>query len=558
MSVLPPLPVAVPLAAAAVLLLVNSIVPRWAFDAVAVSAAMAEIVICAVLIHQARRGTIVHWFGGWTPRHGAAIGVSFAIDSIGAGAALLSGVVVVAAVIITRPSLRPDSSFVHALLMTLLAATAGFCLTGDLFNMFVFFELMAVSGFGLAAYHTEDRAGLRGALNFGITNSLGAFFVLAGIALLYGRTGALNLAQIGRQLAADGRVDRLVVVAFTVIVVGFLIKAAVVPFHFWLIDTASSAPLPLTIILAGVLDAIGLFAVARVYWTVFGPVFAGRDSPVQTTLMTIGVITALLAAVLSLGAPRYQRRLAFVMVSHTGIQLIGIACLSALGLAGWAMYAVADGLVKAALFGGVFLLGPGLQSAEEEKGASWLAIALVAAGGLAVAGLPLFGTGAGKSVIEDASRAAGYGWVIPALVVASALTGAAVLLIALAALDGPRGPLVGGGTIAAVSAALLALSIAVGFALTGWALAAAGRFIHPEAAGPARSVGLSTGGVVLDLVGVAGAVLLALAWRRSPRPSALTARTMLWRLHAGSIGDSAAWVTVGAAGVGFALAFALH
>ena len=197
MSVLAPLPVAVPLAAAAVLLLVNSIVPRWAFDAVAVSAAVAEIVICAVLVHQARHGTIVHWFGGWTPRHGAAIGVSFAIDSMGAGAALLSGVVTVAAVIVTRPSLHPDSSFVPALLMTLLAAMAGFCLTGDLFNMFVFFELMAVSGFGLAAYHTEDRAGLRGALNFGITNSLGAFFVLAGIALLYGRTGALNLAQIG-------------------------------------------------------------------------------------------------------------------------------------------------------------------------------------------------------------------------------------------------------------------------------------------------------------------------------------------------------------------------
>jgi len=366
MSVLAPLPVAVPLAAAAVLLLVNSIVPRWAFDAVAVSAAVAEIVICAVLVHQARHGTIVHWFGGWTPRHGAAIGVSFAIDSMGAGAALLSGVVTVAAVIVTRPSLHPDSSFVPALLMTLLAAMAGFCLTGDLFNMFVFFELMAVSGFGLAAYHTEDRAGLRGALNFGITNSLGAFFVLAGIALLYGRTGALNLAQIGRQLAADGKVDRLVIVAFTVIVVGFLIKAAVVPFHFWLIDTASSAPLPLTIILAGVLDALGLYAVARVYWTVFAPVFASRDAPVQATLMTIGVITAFIAAVLSLGARRYQRRLAFVMVSHTGIQLIGIACLSALGLAGWAMYAVADGLVKAALFGGVALLGAESPSTEEK------------------------------------------------------------------------------------------------------------------------------------------------------------------------------------------------
>jgi multicomponent Na+:H+ antiporter subunit D len=558
MSLLAPLPVAVPLAAAAVLLLVNSIVPRWAFDALAVSAAMAEIVICAVLVHQARRGTIVHWFGGWTPRHGVAIGVSFAIDSIGAGAALLSGVVVAAAVIGTRPSLDPDSSFVHALLMTLLAALAGFCLTGDLFNMFVFFELMAVSGFGLAAYHTEDRAGLRGALNFGITNSLGAFFVLAGIALLYGRTRALNLAQIGRQLAADGKVDRLVIVAFTVIVVGFLIKAAVVPFHFWLIDTASSAPLPLRIVLAGVLDAAGLYAVARVYWTVFAPVFAGHDAAVQATLMIIGVTSALLAAVLSLGARQHRRRLAFVMVSHTGIQLVGIACLSALGVAGFALYAVADGLVKAALFGGVALLGGGSRSTGQEGAASRWGIALVGAGGLAVAGLPVFGTGVGKAVIEDAARATGYGWVIPVLVVASALTGAAVLLIALGALDERRGGAVASREIAAVSAALLSLSIAVGFALTGWALPAATRFVHPAAASPARSVGLSSGGLALDLVGVGGAVALALAWRKSPRHPAVAARTLLWRLHSGSIGDSAAWVTVGAAGVGLAMALGVH
>ncbi len=558
MSVLVPLPVAVPLAAAAFLLLLNAVLPFWAADCLALGAAIAEIVICAVLVHQARTKTIVHWFGGWTPRHGAAIGVSFAIDSIGAAAALLAGVVMAAAIMVTRSSLHPDSSFVHALLMTLLAAIAGFCLTGDLFNMFVFFELMAVSGFGLAAYHTEDRAVLRSALNFGITNSLGAFFVLAGIALLYARTGALNLAQIGRQLATDGRVDGLVVMAFAVILVGFLIKAAVVPFHFWLIDTASSAPLPLTIVLAGVLDSVGLYAVARVYWTVFAPVFSGRDAAVQAILMAIGVITGLLAALLSLTARQPRRRLAFVLVSHTGIQLIGIACLSALGLAGWAMYAVADGLVKAALFAGVALLGPGLQSIDEEKGASWLAIALVGAGGLAVAGLPLFGTGVGKGVVEDAARAAGYGWVIPVLVVGSALTGAAVLLIALGALDSRPRSLLAGGRIAAVSAALLGLSIVVGFGLTGWVFPAATRFVHPAVASPARSVGLSAGELVLDLVGVAGAVTLALAWRRSPGRHGLRARAALWRLHNGSIGDSAAWVTVGAAGVGFALALGLH
>jgi multicomponent Na+:H+ antiporter subunit D len=314
----------------------------------------------------------------------------------------------------------------------------------------------------------------------------------------------------------------------------------------------------LTIVLAGVMDAIGLYAVARVYWRVFAPTLGGANTPVQVTLITIGVVTALLAAVLSLEARPPRRRLAFVLVSHAGIQLIGIGCLTAAGVAGWGIYAVADGLVKAALFGGVALLGAGLPSNEEEKGASWVPIALVGAGGLAVAGLPLFGTGVGKGVIEDAARSAGYGWVIPALVVASALTGAAVLLIALEALDGRRGSLSAGGRIAGVSAVLLGLSIAVGFGLTGWALPAATRLVHPAAAPSARSVGLSRGGWVLALVGVAGAITLALVLRRSPRRHGLTARVALWRLHSGSIGDSAAWVTVGAAGVGLALAFGLH
>ena len=75
---------------------------------------------------------------------------------------------------------------------------AGFCLTGDLFNLFVFFELMSVAAYALTAYKIEEEQALMGAFNFAVTNSVGAFLVLTGIGLLYGRTGALNLAQLGR------------------------------------------------------------------------------------------------------------------------------------------------------------------------------------------------------------------------------------------------------------------------------------------------------------------------------------------------------------------------
>ena len=139
----------------------NSVAPRRVVQALTLAAVFAEIGLAAALVHQTRSDTIVYWFGGWTPRSGVALGISFTIDQLGAGAALLAGVVTAAAVVTTRGRCEDADGIVHALLLTLLAAMAGFCLTGDLFNLFVFFELMAVSAFGLAAYQTRSLAALR-------------------------------------------------------------------------------------------------------------------------------------------------------------------------------------------------------------------------------------------------------------------------------------------------------------------------------------------------------------------------------------------------------------
>jgi len=434
MNPIAPLPVAVPLAAAAAVLFLHSVAPRRVVQAVTLAAVFAEIGLAAALVHQTRSATIVYWFGGWTPRSGVALGISFTIDQLGAGAALLAGVITAAAVITTRWTMQEADGIVHALLLTLLAAMAGFCLTGDLFNLFVFFELMAVSAFGLAAYQTRSLAALRSALNLAITNSIGAFLVLLAIALLYSRTGALNLAQIGRQLAAGGGADRLTIIALALLTVGFLIKAAIMPFHFWLIDTATAAPVPVVIILAGVLDSLAVYGVARVYWTVFATPLAGHQHALQAILVSLGALSALGAGVLSVFFRDPRRRIAFVMVAHTGIVLIGVGCLSGRGLAGAAVYAVGDGTVKAAILAGLVLIGAARPAPEGEP-ADLLSprrrqagVALLTVGGLATAGLPLFATGFGKAAIEDAAAGAGYAWATPLIVVAAALTGAAVLV----------------------------------------------------------------------------------------------------------------------------------
>src|SRR5689334_7539916 len=128
------------------------------------------------------------------------------------------------------------------------AAMTGFVLSGDIFIMFVFFELMSVCAFALTAYQVEEAGPIQGAFNFAVSNTIGAFLVLLGIALLYGRTGSLNLAEIGRRLTEDGRHDGLVVAAFSLITCGFLGKAAMVPFHFWLADAYATAPAPVCVL----------------------------------------------------------------------------------------------------------------------------------------------------------------------------------------------------------------------------------------------------------------------------------------------------------------------
>jgi multicomponent Na+:H+ antiporter subunit D len=570
MNSLASLPVVVPLVAAATVLFLNPLGGRRLIRAVTVAAVLAEIALAVALLHQAHASTIVYWFGAWKPRGGIALGISFTIDEIGAGAALLAGVVTMAAVaVLPSTTGRESPGLVHALVLTMLAGMAGFCLTGDLFNMFVFFELMAVTAFVLSAYDTRDLAALRSALNFAITNSIGAFLVLIGVAMLYGRTGALNLAQIGRQLAASPS-GRVTVVAFSLLAVGFLIKAAVVPFHFWLVDTASSAPLPLVVILAGVLDALGLYGITRVYWTAFAGPLAAHAGAVRGVLVCLGALTAVAAGVMSVAIMAPRPRMAFVMVAHSGLLLIGVGCLSAQGIAGAAVYAAADGTSKAAIFLGLVLAG--LAGTSDELGlpggatsrAGW---AVLIVGGLATAGLPLFGTGMGKAAVESAAAAAGYGWVTAAVVVTAALTGAAVLELGVRARRVAAVESRAGHRLAGLAVALLALSALMSTA-GGWATRAAARFVdimgyqHRVLSGApsvrlAHGVGmaLSTGGLLLNLVAVAAAAGVGVALvPGAGRGLVATLRgsgalAAARRLHSGSIGDSATWATIGTAAI---------
>ncbi|MBO0744229.1 MAG: NADH-quinone oxidoreductase subunit D, partial [Candidatus Dormibacteraeota bacterium] len=238
---LPALAVGIPLLVGAALVAANAKRARRVADTIALATALLVVVICAfVLVEAVAQTRVILWFGGWTPQHGVAIGIAFAVDPVGAALAMLAAVLVSSSLLFSWRYFEAVGHLYHTLMLVFLGAMVGFCFTGDLFNLFVFFELMSVAGFALAGYMIEEPGPLQGAINFGVTNTVGGFCILTGIGLLYGRTGALNLAQLGQTLARHPD-SRLMAVAMTLILGGFLVKAAAIPFHFWLADAHAVA-----------------------------------------------------------------------------------------------------------------------------------------------------------------------------------------------------------------------------------------------------------------------------------------------------------------------------
>jgi multicomponent Na+:H+ antiporter subunit D len=435
-SPLPALTIAVPLLAAALLTATQSIRLRYLGDAIALAAATASTTICALDLALAiRHREAVYWFGGWQPRHGVALGISFAIDPFGAGLACFCGVLTIAALIFSWRHFELVGHAFPALMLVFMTAMMGFCLSGDLFNMFVFFELMTVSAIALTAHRADERAPLQGALGLGITNSIAGFIVLFGIALLYGRTGALNLAQIGATLSQRPP-DGLVVIAFALLVCGFFVKAAIAPFHFWLADAYASAPTPVCVLFAGVMSELGLYAVARLYWTVFAGPLGPHAATLRLILVVAGTLTALLGSVMCLVQEHLKRLLAFATISYMGLFLIGLGLLNTEGLAGAAIYVIADGLVKASLFLCVGILqhrradgeAPGMRG--RGRGLPYTG-GVFALGILGLAALPGWGAFLGRSAIEDAAtKAGGYSWVAIVFTATEVLIAAAAVAAA--------------------------------------------------------------------------------------------------------------------------------
>jgi multicomponent Na+:H+ antiporter subunit D len=599
MDVLVPLPVVIPLVAAAALTATSHVLGRRVDDTVGIAAAAGTAVVSTLLLLRSLDHDLVYWFGGWTPRHGVALGIAFDVEPLSAALAAFAGVITTATFVYAWRYFDEVGTLYHVLMLIFLGAMSGFALSGDLFNMFVFFELMSVCAFALVAYQIEAAPPLQGAINFAVTNTIGALLVLVGIALVYGRTGALNLAQIGRTLEGH-QPDGLVLVAFALLLCGFLVKAGAVPFHFWLSDAYAAAPVPVCVLLSAIMSDLGLHAVARIYWPAFSGTLAGSTGSLRALLVGLGVLTALVGATMAFLQRDLKRLLAFVTISHVGVFLAAVGLLTPRGLAGSTLYVITDGFVKAALFLAVGILIHRAGSGDELRlrglgGRAPVAGIVLFAGGLLVAGLPPLGSFVGWTLLVRSSADVGYGWLPPVLALAAVVTGGTLLRAAARIVLGwgdeedpllsheppaereephvPKSrlspPLLFGPALA-----LIAAAIAVGFIpglgdhATRWAQRLEDRPAHaaevlagklPRAVPPAP-VHAGVAPYAYSLASLAGAVVFALFGlyrQRLPRLLRTWAGrlleppvTVLKALHSGVVGDYVAWLTFGVAALG--------
>ncbi|MFI7873692.1 complex I subunit 5 family protein [Streptomyces salinarius] len=578
-----PLLVAGPLLGAALLAATGRHLPRPVADgaACAVSAGTATLAV-VLLTHSSP--PLTEWVGGWEPVEGHSVGIALTGDGPGLGTAALVSVLTLAALAYSWRSFdeppHGHAGAFPALVLVFQAGMCGFAIAGDLFNAFVWFELMSVAAYALTGHRVEEARAVQGALAFAVVNSLGAYALLMGIALLYARTGELALAHIGDALDADGPPDALVLAAFVLVLTGLLVKAAAVPFQFWLPDAHAVAPTPVCMLLSGVMVELGVLGVWRVYDTVFSGPGGVPAADAERVLTVLGALTAVIGAVLCWHQRHIKRLLAYSTIAHTGLFLLGIGTLTPEGDDGIALYVVGHAGVKAALFACAGILLDRYGSVDEHvlhgraRPLRGVAV-MVFVGALGLAGLPPFGTALGKSVAEEAVG----GPLTVLYVLASAVTAAAVLRVAARVFlglgpapeesggegDGDAYETTGSGeepetegrlgrvpdTMTAVPALLLAGAFAAG-AVPGFGDAVAHAMSEATTAGLLHtSVRWTLPGVGL---GVLSSVLaVALAAVAVARPGLLVAPNWalpLRRLQSGHIGDYVAWLLVGATVLG--------
>ena len=339
MTALVPLVVVAPLLAAAGCLVAHGRVRvQRTLSLTGVTTAVAAAV--ALLVGVERSGTVVVTVGGWP----APFGIVLVADLFSALLLAVSLATVLGVLVFALGQLGRivEARFFHPLYCVLTAGVSLSFLTGDLFNLFVAFEVMLIASYALLALGNPDTP--RSAMTYVVVSLLSSTLFLTGVGLVYAATGTVNMADLaGRVAALPGAVQGALALFFLVV---FGIKAAIFPLFFWLPDTYPTAPASVTAVFAGLLTKVGVYAIIRTQTIVFG---SGADGP-DGLLLALSAATMIVGVLGAVAQDDVKRILSFHIISQIGYMIFGLALYSVAGIAAATLYIVHHIPVKTALF----------------------------------------------------------------------------------------------------------------------------------------------------------------------------------------------------------------
>jgi multicomponent Na+:H+ antiporter subunit D len=400
-----PLPVVIPLTGAVLAPLVARLHRRLPLivGIVALAGATAVLALVAATVYDGHGQVLTHFFSNERPQSGRALGIAFAADPFGLTFALLTasvGLLLLLSALSELGELGPkELGNLACLAQLLLAALIGAALTADMVNLFVWFEVAALSSYGLTGFFLERPIALEAAFKNLVLTSMAGFMVFLGAAMLYSTTGALNLGQLHRAVPADP--SRAQLVALALLVAGFATKAGLVPFHGWLPDAHPPVPGAISALFSALMVDLGVIALARIGLQLFP-----TRRALLVLLMVIGLVSAVLGAVLALVQDDLKRLLAWDTVSQTGVLVAGFASRAAEGVTGAVYHLVSHGLFKALLFlcAGAIVHSTGVTALSQMGGLARSRPLLTGAftvGCAAIAGLPPLSGYASLGLIHD-------------------------------------------------------------------------------------------------------------------------------------------------------------
>ena len=399
------------------------------FQRVAASSFMLVLLVLSFYVILRQPGTVTYMVGGWEPVEGIPVAIYMVLDGLSGFLLLIINLLGFLSALYAINYIRryTGENYFYTLMCLMVAGMNGVVLSGDMFNLYVFLEISVISSYALVAFGVE-KTELEASFKYQVLGGMASLLILFGIAMLYWKTGTLNMADIA--LILEGaESDAFMIFIQLLLITGFGVKAALIPFHAWLPDAHSSAPSPISAMLSGVLiKAVGIYVIIRLFFNMFQ-----LDMAMATVITVIGALSMVIGALVAIGQWDLKRMFAYSSISQMGYVVTGVGMgmiilagggdktVAALAIGGGLFHMINHAVFKGLLFlnAGAIEYATGTRDMKKMGGlAKYMPVTLGSSfsASMAISGMPPFNGFFSKLVIIVAAVKGGF-YLIAALAV---------------------------------------------------------------------------------------------------------------------------------------------